>query len=247
MRVLKPISQPVPVEGLRTHIYADGADLAAIRALAAEPHIKGFTTNPTLMRRAGIGDYAAFAREVLAVIGERPISFEIFADEPVEMERQAKTIASWGANIYVKVPVMNTAGTSMAPLIRRLSAAGIRLNVTALMTPAQVEEVSSALGDGPDAFVSLFAGRVADTGRDPVPLMREALEIMAPRPAQRLIWASPRELLNVFQADEIGCHVITVTHDLLVKLNLVGKDLAAYSLDTVQMFHRDAQASAFAI
>jgi transaldolase len=247
MRVLKPIPQPVPVEQLRTHIYADGADLAAIRALAADPHIKGFTTNPTLMRRAGITDYAAFARAVLDVIGERPISFEIFADEPVEMERQAKTIASWGANIFVKVPVTNTSGDSMAPLVRRLAANGIRLNVTALMTPAQVEEVSMALDGGPDSFISLFAGRVADTGRDPLPLMREALEIMASRPHQRLIWASPRELLNIFQANDIGCHVITVTHELLAKLALVGKDLGEYSLDTVQMFHRDAQASAFAI
>lgn len=247
MRVLKPIPQPVPIAQLRTHIYADGADAAAIRALAAEPYIRGFTTNPTLMRRAGIDDYAAFARDVLGAIGDRPISFEIFADEPAEMERQAKTIASWGGNVYVKVPVTNTAGASMAPLIRRLASEGIHLNVTALMTPAQVEEVSTALDGGPEAFISLFAGRVADTGRDPVPLMREALDIMAGRPQQRLIWASPRELLNIFQADEIGCHVITVTHDLLAKLTLVGKDLDAYSLDTVQMFHRDAQASAFAI
>jgi transaldolase len=247
MRVLKPIPQPVPIAQLRTHIYADGADADAIRALAAEPYVRGFTTNPTLMRRAGIVDYAAFAREVLSAIGDRPISFEIFADEPVEMERQAKTIARWGESVYVKVPVTNTAGASMAPLIRRLAGAGIRLNVTALMTPAQVEVVSAALDGGPEAFISLFAGRVADTGRDPVPLMREALDIMAARPLQRLIWASPRELLNIFQADEIGCHVITVTHDLLAKLALVGKDLDAYSLDTVQMFHRDAQSAAFAI
>lgn len=247
MKVLRPIPEPTPVSKLGTAIYADGADLAAIRSLAAEPYVKGFTTNPTLMRKAGVTEYRTFAEAALALIGGRPISFEIFADEPTEMERQVRSIASWAPNIYVKVPVSNTTGESMAPLIRRLASDGIKLNVTALFTLTQVEEISQALKDGPDAFISVFAGRIADTGRDPVPLMANALEIMRTYASQKLIWASPRELLNVYHADQIGCHVITVTSDLLAKLQLVGKPLPEYSLETVRMFHDDAMASKFEI
>jgi transaldolase len=239
---------PVPeIARLKTQIFADGADLDGIRALAADPRISGFTTNPTLMRKAGIKDYAAFAKAALEIVAGRPISFEVFADEPVEMERQARTIATWGTNVYVKIPVTNTAGVSTNELVRRLSGDGIRLNVTALMTADQVRSVTHALAGGAPAYISVFAGRVADTGRDPLPILRDALAIMAPEPQLELIWASPRELLNVFQADEIGCHVITVTNDILAKLNLIGKDLLEYSLDTVKTFYRDASEAAFAI
>ena len=233
--------------GLKTQIFADGADLDGIRALAADPRIAGFTTNPTLMRKAGVTDYETFARDALGVVGGRPISFEVFADDEAEMERQARIIAGWGANVCVKIPVTDTRRVTTAPLVRRLTADGIRLNVTALMTPEQVHEVTGALAGGAPAYVSVFAGRIADTGRDPLPILTESLAIMAPEPQLELIWASPRELLNVFQADAIGCHVITVTNDILAKLDLVGKDLDEYSLDTVKMFHRDGSASAFAI
>jgi transaldolase len=232
---------------LTTKIFADGADLAGIGALAADRRIAGFTTNPTLMRKAGVTDYPAFAADALELIGGRPISFEVFADDPAEMERQARIIAGWGPNVFVKIPVTNTAGVSTAPLVRRLSAQGVQLNVTALMTAAQVAEVTAALAGGARAYVSVFAGRVADTGRDPLPILRASLAILAPEPQLELIWASPRELLNIFQADEIGCHVITVTNDILAKLGIVGKDLDEYSLDTVQMFHRDATAAGFTI
>jgi transaldolase len=235
------------VAALKTKIFADGADTEGIRALAADPRIAGFTTNPTLMRKAGITDYAAFARGALEIVGGRPISFEVFADDEAEMERHARAIAAWGENVYVKIPVTNTLGVSTAPLVRRLSADGVRLNVTALMTAAQVRDVTAALAGGAPAVVSVFAGRIADTGRDPLPILREALEIMAPQPQLELIWASPRELLNIFQADEIGCHIITVTNDILAKLGTVGKDLTEYSLDTVKMFHRDAALAAFAV
>ncbi|HYW54244.1 MAG TPA: transaldolase [Dongiaceae bacterium] len=235
------------VAALKTKIFADGADVDGIRALAADPRIAGFTTNPTLMRKAGIADYAAFARTALDIVDGRPISFEVFADDADEMERQARAIARWGDNVYVKIPVTNTQGVSTAPLVRRLSAGGVRLNVTALMTAAQVRDVTAALTGGAPAYVSVFAGRVADTGRDPLPIMRESLAVMAPHPQLELIWASPRELLNIFQADEIGCHVITVTNDILAKLATVGKDLTEYSLDTVKMFHRDAALAAFAV
>jgi len=246
MHASQPLAQPAPPGLLRTHIYADGAELSGIKKLAADPAIKGFTTNPTLMRKAGVTDYAGFAREVLEIIGGRPISFEIFADEPVEMERQARTISAWAENIYVKIPVTTTTGAPTTDLVRHLAAEGVRLNVTALMTAAQVANISAALGDS-DSFISVFAGRVADTGRDPLPIMIESLAIMRPFSRQRLIWASPRELLNIYQADEIGCHVITVTHDILAKLGGIGKDLDQYSLETVQMFHRDASASSYAI
>jgi transaldolase len=235
------------VKDLSVHIYADGADLASIRQLAADPLIAGFTTNPTLLRKAGVTDYAGFSRELLEVVPDRPISFEVFADSVDEIERQALEIASWGENVFVKLPITTTDGTSLAPLAKDLAGHGVKLNVTALMTAAQVAEITPALADGPECFVSVFAGRVADTGRDPLPIMVEALEIMAPHPNMRLIWASPRELLNVFQADQIGCHVITVTPDVLAKLSLVGKDLDEFSLETVRMFFDDAAASGFTL
>jgi transaldolase len=232
---------------LRTKIFADGAELAGMLAMYREPHIKGFTTNPTLMRKAGITDYRAFAKEVLAAIPDRPISFEVFSDEFADMERQAREIATWGPHVYVKVPVTNTKRLPSYDLIHRLSHAGVKLNVTAIMSLEQVQAVVDALKGGAPSNVSVFAGRIADTGRDPVPHMKAALEILRAEPNAELIWASPRELLNVFQAHDIGCHIITVTNDILKKLSLVGKDLDDYSLDTVKMFHDDAQAAGFEI
>ena len=232
--------------GLRSvKIFADGADLDAILALAAQPGIAGFTTNPTLMRQSGVTDYQGFARKLLEHITDRPVCFEVFADEQAEMIRQARLIASWGSNVYVKIPVTNTRGRSTAAAVRELAALGVQLNVTALMTVPQVEAATAALAGGPPAIISVFAGRIADTGRDPVPLMRAALRAMAPYPALELLWASPREILNVRQADDIGVHIITVTPGLLAKLGLLGKDLAAFSLETVRMFHRDAAAAGY--
>jgi transaldolase len=230
---------------LKVKIFADGADLAGILELYKNPIIKGFTTNPTLMKQAGIGDYAGFAGRLLQAVPDRPISFEVFADDFVEMEWQALEIASWGGSVVVKIPVTNTRGESAAPLVRRLALAGVRLNVTAIMTLEQVREIADCLQAGPPSYISVFAGRVADTGRDPVPHMEEAVRILRSYPEIELIWASPRELLNIFQADAIGCHVITVTHDVLKKLHLVGKDLSDYSLDTVRMFFNDAQRAGF--
>jgi transaldolase len=235
------------VADLRVKIFADGADQATMRQLATNPLIKGFTTNPTLLRNAGVTDYRAFALDVLRVITQQPISFEVFADDFGEMERQALDIAGWGANVYVKVPVTNTRGEPSGPVIRRLSRAGVKLNVTALLTLGQVLEVGDCLAGGPSSFVSVFAGRVADTGRDPVPMMASAVDMLRAHPNAELIWASPRELLNIFQADAVGCHVITVTADLLKKLSLVGRDLADYSLETVKMFHDDASAAGFKV
>jgi len=232
---------------LRTKIYADGAELDGMRAMYREPHIKGFTTNPTLMRKAGIADYRAFARQVVAAIPDRPISFEVFSDEFDEMERQAREITTWGSHVYVKIPVTNTRREPAYDLVRRLSTSGVKVNVTALMTLDQVRAVGAALAGGAPANVSVFAGRIADTGRDPVPHMRAALDILAVSPQVELIWASPRELLNVFQAHEIGCHIITVTNDILKKLALLGTDLDDYSLDTVKMFHDDAKAAGYRI
>jgi transaldolase len=230
---------------LRVQIFADGADRTGIEALARNPLIKGFTTNPTLMRASGVSDYEAFAHDVLTLVGGRPISFEVFADESGEMIRQGRRIATWGDNVFVKIPVTDTHGTPTSDVLRALSSEGVQLNVTAMTTPEQVECVLGFLDPGAHHFVSLFAGRIADTGRDPLPLIRRCLEVLAPRPEVRLIWASPREILNVIQADEVGCHVITVTHDLLKKLPLLGKDLDAYSLETVQMFHRDGVSAGF--
>jgi transaldolase len=235
------------VNALKIKIFADGANIADIKALYQRPYIKGFTTNPTLMRKAGVADYAAFAAEVLKVVPDRPVSFEVFADDFPSMEAQAMEIASWGKNVNVKIPITNTKGESSGPLIKRLSARGVQLNVTAMLTLDQVRIVADALAPETPAIVSVFAGRVADTGRDPVPLMKEALSILKKRPKAELLWASPRELLNIFQGEEIGCHIITVTPDVLGKLGTVGRDLADYSLDTVKMFHKDATAAGFAI
>lgn len=235
------------VEGLRVRIYADGADRAAIASLAERPYIAGFTTNPTLMRKAGVTDYAAFAREVLGIVGDRGISFEVVADTFPEMEREARVIASWGPNVFVKIPVTDSSGAPSYDLVRRLSADGVQLNVTALLTLEQVQAVSDALEPKVPGLISLFAGRLADTGRDPVPVVARAVEIMKPRPAQQLVWASPREVLNVFQADATGCHVITVTREILDKLTMVGMDPAQLSLETVRMFLRDARAAGFSI
>jgi len=228
-------------------LFADGADLKDMVALYKDPRIVGFTTNPTLMRKAGITDYQGFAREVLKAIPDRPVSFEVFADDNDDMERQARVIASWGANVNVKIPVTNTKGVSTAPIVRRLSKDGVVLNVTAIMTVAQVREVADALSPDTPAIVSVFAGRIADTGVDPIPHMIACRKELAGRPKAELLWASPRELLNVFHAVEAGCHIITATPDILAKLALVGKDLNTYSLETVQMFHRDATQSGFTI
>ena len=235
------------VSELRIKIFADGADKPAMMKLYQSEYITGFTTNPTLMRKAGITDYEAFSRDIIASIPDRPLSFEVFADDMAEMERQARSIATWGENVYVKVPVTNTLGEPTYDLVSQLSRAGVKLNVTALMTLGQVKDVCRALEGGGPAYVSVFAGRMADTGRDPVPMMTEAVNLLAKHPQIELIWASPRELLNIFQADEIGCHIITVTSDILSKLVLVGKDLGEYSLDTVKMFRADAVASGFTL
>jgi len=239
--------EALSVEALSVKIFADGADLPGMVDLYRRPYIKGFTTNPTLIRKAGITDYAAFARDVLRAIPDRPISFEVFSDEFPEMERQAREIASWGSNVYVKIPVSNTRRQPAYDLVRRLSHDGLRINVTAVMTLDQVTQVTDALAGGAPSCISVFAGRIADTGRDPVPLMAEALRIMARAPQAELIWASPRELLNIFHADGIGCHIITVTHDILKKLTIVGKPLDEYSLETVKMFHDDATAAKFSV
>jgi transaldolase len=235
------------VQSLRIKLFADGADIDGISKLAANPRIAGFTTNPTLMRKAGITDYAAFGRRALEIIGDRPISFEVFADDMRGMLEQARTLAAWGENVYVKIPVTNTKGESSEAVIRELSADGVKTNVTALMTSAQVESVCAALTGTAGAFVSVFAGRLADTGRDPIPAMQLNARICSSAANVELIWASPRELLNVFQADAAGVHVITATNDILAKLDLVGKNLDAYSLETVQMFHGDAAAAGFTL
>lgn len=235
------------LDQISTRIFADGADLDGILALAADPRIAGFTTNPTLMRKAGLTDYAKFARRLLELITEQPISFEVFADDADEMRRQAQIIASWGKNVYVKIPVTTTAGESMASLVRELSEDGIKVNVTALFTTAQVELITAAVRDGAPSYISVFAGRIADAGVDPIPIMARSVDIMVQAPHSELIWASPREILNLIQADQIGCHIITITHDLLKKLDCLGKSLDQYSLETVQMFHGDAVAAGFTL
>ena len=226
-------------------LFADGADKNGMMEMYRNPLIDGFTTNPTLMRKAGITDYVAFAKDILLAIPDKPISFEVFADDLAEMKRQALEIKTWGANVYVKIPVMNTKRVSTAGLIRELSQAGVHLNITAILTLDQVEEVANALSGGAPAFVSFFAGRVADTGVDPIPLMKSALERLKPVANAELLWASPREVLNVYQAEAIGCHIITATNDLLKKLNLKEKNLTDYSQETVQMFYNDAQAAGY--
>jgi transaldolase len=236
------------VDDLKIKIFADGADLEGIAKLAKDPLIKGFTTNPTLMAKAnGAMVYEEFAQQVLEAVDGKPVSFEVFSDEFDDMERQARLISGWADNIFTKVPVTNTRGESSGDLIRKLAADGVQLNVTALMTPKQAGEVGACLEGGPPSIISVFAGRVADTGRDPVPLMTEALEATSSYPNVELLWASPRELLNIVQADEVGCHIITVTHDVLAKLPTLGKDLDEFSLDTVKMFHESAQSAAFTL
>ncbi len=235
------------IKNLNVKIFADGADKNGILEMYSQNYIAGFTTNPTLMRKAGITDYKAFALDILKTVTDRPISFEVFSDDFNEMYEQALEIASWGKNVYVKIPVTNTQATPAYSLIQRLASRGVKQNVTALMTLDQVHKVSAALADGPSSCISVFAGRIADTGRDPVPIMIEALQIMRSHPQQELIWASPRELLNIFQADSIGCHIITVTNDVLKKLALINKNLEEYSLETVKMFYEDAVKAGFHI
>jgi transaldolase len=233
------------VSELKVEIFADGADKASMLEMYGKPFVKGFTTNPTLMRKAGISDYEAFAKDIVAAIPDRSISFEVFADDFAEMERQARRITTWGKNVSVKIPISNTKKESSIPLVRKLSQDGIALNVTAMFTLKQVQDVVDAVKGGAPCFVSVFAGRVADTGRDPVPLMAEAVAKLKAAPNTKLIWASPRELLNIFQADDIGCHVITVTNDIIKKLSLVGKDMDEYSLETVKMFYDDGKAAGY--
>lgn len=235
------------LDTLSVKIFADGADIKSILELYRNPYIKGFTTNPTLMRKVGIADYEGFSRKMIEAIPDRPISLEVFADEFPEMEKQAHKIASWGKNVYVKIPVTNTKGESSCPLISRLSNAGVQINVTAMLTLDQVQDVASALNAEAPAIVSIFCGRIADTGIDPVSIMSKALEIIKIRTNAELLWASPREILNIIQAHEIGCHIITVTNDILKKLPLLGKDLKAYSLETVEMFYNDATAAGYSI
>ncbi|HWK96683.1 MAG TPA: transaldolase [Pseudolabrys sp.] len=236
------------VASLKIKIFADGADLQSMKTLYTNPVVKGFTTNPTLMKQAGVTDYADFAHKVLAAIPDRPVSFEVFADEFDEMEAQALKIASWGSNVNIKIPVTNTKGVFTGPLISRLANRGVQVNVTAVFTLDQVEKIVAALNSDVPAIVSVFAGRIADSGIDPVPLMTKAAKLLqASRPKAELLWASPRELLNVIQADEVGCGIITVTNDILKKLSLIGKDQDAYSLETVKMFYNDAQAAGFKI
>ena len=232
---------------LNVKLFADGADRKGILELYANPLIRGFTTNPTLMRKAGVEDYEWFARDILQAVPDRPFSLEVFADDEKEMERQALKISSWGEHVYVKIPVTNTKAESTGKLLRRLSGHGVKVNVTALMTPRQVETVIETVRHGPAACISVFAGRVADSGRDPIPIMRESLDILRPFPQVELIWASPRELLNLVQAHEIGCDIITVTHDVLKKLPTLGKDLDEFSLDTVKMFHGDASSAGYTL
>lgn len=235
------------VDQLKVQIFADGADKAAMLEMYRKPFVKGFTTNPTLMRKVGISDYEAFAKDIIAAIPDRSISFEVFADDFAEMERQARRIAPWGKHVSVKIPITNTKGESSVPLVRKLSQDGVALNVTAMFTLKQVQDVVDAVKGGAPCFVSIFAGRIADTGRDPVPLMAEAVKMLKAAPNTALIWASPRELLNVFQADDIGCQVITVTNDIIKKLSLVGKDMDEYSLETVKMFYDDGKAAGYTL
>jgi transaldolase len=235
------------LEGLRIKIFADGANLDDILKLCKKAYIAGFTTNPTLMRKDGVVDYETFGRKLLAAIPELPVSLEVFADDFDQMEEQAHVIASWGRNVYVKIPITNTRRESSCPLIGRLSRAGIAINATALLTLQQVQDVADVLDPETPSIVSIFAGRIADTGIDPVPIMKEALDILRIKRKAELLWASPREVLNIVQADEIGCHIITVTNDVMNKLSLLGKDLDAYSLETVEMFYRDASIAGYNI
>jgi len=235
------------VNMLTVKIFADGADLPGMIEMANKPYISGLTTNPTLMKKAGITNYDKFAKMVLAEIKDIPISFEVFSDEIELMKRQGEKIASWGENVYVKIPITNSRGESTKSVIAHLAGKGVKVNVTALMTDVQVIEIVDVLNPTVESCVSVFAGRIADTGRNPIPTMQRSLNALSENTKAELIWASPRELLNIFQADEIGCHIITATNDILRKLDLVDKDLTEYSLETVQMFYRDAQTSGFSL
>lgn len=235
------------LENLNVKIFADGASLDEIRRLYREPWVRGFTTNPSLMRKDGVSVYESFAAELVDAVPDRPLSFEVIADDFAEMERQALKIGGWGGNVYVKIPISNTRGESSIPLIARLAKQGIKQNVTAIMTLEQVKATAEALAGGPSSFVSVFAGRIADSGRDPVPVMAEAMEILRPYPHEELLWASSREVLNIMQADAIGCHIITVTNGLLSKLGSIGKSLEEFSLDTVKMFYNDASQSGYVL
>jgi transaldolase len=236
------------LQTLKVKIFADGADKAGILSLNANPLIQGMTTNPTLMRKAGIHDYEAFAKDILQSVTDKPVSFEVFSDEFPEMRRQALKIAAWQKNVFVKIPITNTRSESSLPLIAELAKQGVQLNITAMLTVEQVRGVAAALNPAVPAFVSVFAGRIADTGRDPMPLMRRSLKLLAAQPKAELLWASVREVLNIFQADACGCGIVTVPHDILGKaMKLVGKDLGALSLDTVKMFSQDAQAAGFSV
>jgi transaldolase len=234
-------------ESLSIKLFADGADLAGMIEMASKNHIAGLTTNPTLMNKAGISDYVKFAKQVIKEIPAKPISFEVFSDDLEEMQDQALKIASWGGNVYVKIPITNTRGQSTKKLLKFLTDENVKVNVTAIMTQKQVTEIMEALNPNVASYISVFAGRIADTGRDPIPLMRDCLKTISNHPNSELIWASPRELLNIFQANEIGCHVITATTDILKKIDLIGKNLQEFSLETVQMFHDDALNAGFSI
>lgn len=241
------LSPNLSIDKLGVKLFADGADKVGMLEMASKPFIKGLTTNPTLMRKAGITDYRAFALDVVKDIPNKPISFEVFSDDFAEMERQAIQISSWGENVYVKIPITNTQRQSACNLVRKLSKRGIKLNVTALMTLKQVREVVESLDPEVPSYISVFAGRIADTGVDPLPIMREAVQLIGNGTKAELIWASPRELLNVFHADSVNCHIITATNDILKKLELIGKNLSEYSLDTVKMFYKDAITAGFSI
>jgi transaldolase len=235
------------IDDLKVKLFSDGADLDSILSMYKKPYIKGFTTNPTLMRKAGVTDYEAFGRKVLSAVPDRPVSLEVFADDLENMEIQANKIATWGPNVNIKIPITNTKGEFTGPLIKTLSSKGVVLNITAIMTVKQVEDVAACLDSKTASIISVFAGRIADTGVDPVPMMADCLKVLENQPIAELLWASPRELLNVFQANDVGCHIITATPDILVKLKLVNKDLTDYSLDTVKMFYNDASAAGYSI
>ena len=234
-------------DSLKIKLFADGADLFGMVEMASKPYISGLTTNPTLMKKAGVTNYVKFAEDVLAEIKEKPISFEVFSDDISEMKIQGEKIASWGKNVFVKIPITNSRGDSTDSVIRHLTGNGVKVNITAIMTEKQVERIVALLDPDIESCVSVFAGRIADTGRDPVAIMRSCVEILSENKKAELIWASPRELLNVFQANEVGCHIITATNDILSKLDLIGKDLNEYSLETVKMFYKDAFDSGYSV
>lgn len=235
------------IESLKVKLYADGADIAGMIEMAKKSYIAGFTTNPTLMRKAGVENYVKFAKEVLREIKTKPVSFEVFSDDLEDMKTQGEKIARWGENVFVKIPITNTKGISTAPVVKYLSDQGVKINVTAVMTQNQVMEIMKSLNSRIPNNISVFAGRIADTGRDPVPIMDRCVHIISDNPKSELIWASPREILNVFQANLVGCHIITATNDILKKLDYVGKDLTQYSKETVQMFYDDATRAGFTL